>query len=158
MEKLINIFSLFIVALIFNISAEAADKKNGNENIQAIVIQQFVEEAKKNDNWKIAFVTGKNEQIVFMNISPRTNPSNEIGEEIHPFDQVILIAEGNGKAILNGKISLLKTGDMIFIPQGVAHNVINLEKEKELKIISFYSNNDIPEGAVYKKRTDEKQE
>lgn len=124
---------------------------------QPMVIQQFFEEAKSNTYFKNAFVTGKQEQIVFMNVSPLTNPKNEIGTETHAFDQAIIIVDGNGKAILNGRTSLIKEGDMIFIPKGTTHNIINLDQEKDLKLISFYSQNDIPKGAKYKKMSDEPQ-
>ncbi len=120
-----------------------------------MIVQQVIEEAKKNTNWKTALVTGKHEQVVFMNISPATNPTNEIGIEVHPFDQVILIVQGEGKAILNGKATLVKEGDMIFVPEGVSHNVINSDKKKALKLISFYSDIDMPKDTTYPKKTDQ---
>lgn len=89
-----------------------------------------------------------------MNISPSTNLNNEIGMETHKFDQVIFIAQGNGKAILNGKDSVVKSGDMIFIPQGIPHNVVNLSKNEPLKIVSVYSSNDIAANAKYAKMSD----
>lgn len=141
-----------IVALLS--MAPASAKENDGE-FQPMVARNFFEEARKNTNWKTAFATGKNEQVVFMNISPITNPNNEIGPEVHPFDQVILIVEGKGKAILNGETSVIKDGDMIFIPQGISHNVINSDKKKDLKLISFYSDTDIPKGAVYKRKADQ---
>ncbi len=122
---------------------------------QPMVVQDFLKEARKNTHWKAAIATGKQEQVVFMNVSPQTNPNNEIGVEIHPFDQVILIVEGKGKAVLDGKISPVKEGDMIFIPQGISHNVINLDQKKALKLISFYSATDIPNGAIYAKKSDQ---
>ncbi len=125
-----------------------------HRDAQPMVVHQFFEEAKSNTYFKNAFVTGKQEQIVFMNISPLTNPKNEIGTETHAFDQVILIVDGNGKAILNRRTSLVKDGDMIFIPRGTEHNIINVDQEKDLKLISFYSQNDIPKGAKYKKISD----
>lgn len=118
------------------------------------IIPQIFAKAKKNNDWKLALLTGKNAQIVFMSVSPDTNPKNEIGMETHKFDQIILLAEGNGKAVLNGKTSLLKAGDLIFIPQGVEHNVINLNSNKPLKIISVYSENDIAAKAAYRTRAD----
>lgn len=148
---------LFVVALVGStLPTSSIDAANGK--IKPLVVSQFFEEAKKNSNWKTAFATGKQEQIVFMNISPMTNPNNEIGLEVHPFDQVILIVEGSGKAILNGKASKVKSGDMIFIPMETPHNVINLDEKRELKLISFYSETDIPNGAVYKKKSDEPKE
>lgn len=121
------------------------------EKVEPSVSPVF-EEAKKNNNWKTAFATGEEAQVVFMNVSPLTNPKNEIGMEVHPFDQVILIVEGKGSAILNGKASAVKSGDMIFIPKGVKHNVVNSDNAKELKLISIYSRTDIPKGAIYKKK------
>jgi len=118
-------------------------------NIQPMIVENLIKQAQKNENWKIALATGKYEQIVFMNISPATNPQNEIGMEVHPFDQAIFIVEGKGKAVLDGKITPVKEGDLIFIPTGTSHNVINLGGQKELKIISFYSSTDIPAAAVY---------
>jgi len=41
---------------------------------------------------------------------------------------------------------------MIFIPQGTQHNVINLNQKDDLKIISIYSDTDIPANSVYKKK------
>lgn len=125
-----------------------------NINAEPSVVPQLVDEAKKNNHWKIAFLTGKHEQIVFMNVSPQTNPDNEIGMEEHPFDQAILIVEGRGKAVLDKQTTNVKEGDMIFIPQGTPHNVINLREKKSLKLISFYSDNDMPAGAIYKKKAD----
>lgn len=139
-------------------SISAAENQGSSMNVQPAVAPQIFDQAKKNSNWKFAFITGEHEQVVFMNVSPLTNPNNEIGLEVHTFDQVILIVEGAGKAILNGKTTAVKSGDMIFIPQGTPHNVVNSGGQKELKLISFYSDTDIPNGAIYKKMIDEPKE
>lgn len=145
---IVTAFALPFMSNINAVEEETATK------IQPIVVPQLVDKAKKNTHWKTAFITGKHEQIVFMNVSPLTNPDNEIGMEEHPFDQVILIVEGRGKAILDEKTTNVKEGDMIFIPQGTPHNVINLGEKKSLKLISFYSENDMPAGTIYKKKAD----
>lgn len=157
MKKIIRknaalIIASFVIALLPTTSISAAEMDN---EFQPMVAKQFLEQAKKNNNWKTAFATGKQEQIVFMNISPVTNPNNEIGVEVHQFDQAILIVEGKGEVVLNGKTTMISSGDMIFIPQGTSHNVINLDKKKEMKLISFYSQTDIPKGAAYKKKADQ---
>lgn len=147
--------ALMVAALVlFTRPGDGAAKATVNHEIQPIVVTQFLEKAKKNNNWKIAFITGKHGQIVFMNVSSQTNSDNEIGMEDHSFDQFIFIVEGNGKAILGKQTSVVKEGDIIFIPQGTPHNIINLDQEKGLKLISFYSENDIPSGAVYEKKAD----
>lgn len=147
--------TFLILAMLSTVLVSSQNKENEYEKTQGVVVQNVLEKARKNDNWKTAFITGEQEQIVFMNISPRTNPNNEIGDETHTFDQAILIVEGIGQSILNGKASQVKSGDLIFIPKGVLHNVINQEKDKALKIISFYSETDIPKGAVYKTKADQ---
>lgn len=127
-----------------------------NDAVQpkAVVATQVFNEVKKNDNWKLAFLTARHAQVVFMNITPTTNPKNEIGMEIHQFDQIIFVVEGKGKAILNGKTTMVKPGDMIFIPQGIQHNVINMNVNKPLKILSVYSATDIPANSAYPKNSD----
>lgn len=85
--------------------------------------------------------------ISLMNVSKATNPDNEIGMEVHTFDQTILIVSGSGKAVMNGKETLFNEGDMIFIPKGVAHNVVSFGKE--LKLISIYADTDIKPGSVF---------
>lgn len=145
--------SVIAVLLIF-ISISALSFASGEKTINAIIASQVFEKAKKNDNWKLAFVTGKDAQVVFMNVTPQTNPNNEIGMETHKFDQVIFVVEGKAKAVLDGKESIVQANDMIYVPQGVPHNFINLNANKPFKIISIYSDTDIPLNAVYKKKSD----
>lgn len=121
-----------------------------------MVSKDIFDKVEANGNWKTAFATGEQAQIVFMNVSPATNPANEIGIETHKFDQVIFVVEGHGNAILNGVSTPIKEDDMIFIPKGTAHNVVNLEKNKPLKILSIYSKMDIPAGSTFKTKADEK--
>jgi len=150
--------SFFITLCLFSftptLSFAETQANPANSQISPVITNQIFQAAKKNDNWKFAAVTGKNAQVVFMSVSPQTNPKNEIGMETHKFDQVIFIAEGNAKAVLNDKTSIVKSGDMIFIPQGTPHNVINLNSNKPLKIISVYSETDIPANSVYKTMSD----
>lgn len=153
-HKTVYLFAVSIAATLSSLSF--ADLKTvDNKTINPVVIHQFFEKAKSNTNWKVAFATGKHGQIVFMNISPNTHSKNEIGVETHRFDQIILITEGEGRAVLNGNTSNVKSGDMIFIPEGTSHNVINLNKDKPLKIVSFYSNNDLPANSTYKRKAEE---
>jgi len=148
-----------IVALLFSQLAIFGTSFAGDTNqTNAVVANQVFNGVKKNNNWKLAFLTAKNAQVVFMNITPNTNPNNEIGIEIHKFDQIIFVVEGDGKAILSGKTTMVKPGDMIFIPQGIEHNVINMNAKKPLKILSIYSATDIPANSTYPKKSDVPQE
>ena len=144
--KVAFISTLLVSGLISPLLFASSKKTTINNEINAVISPNIFEMAKKNENWKLALVTGKDAQVVFMNITPKTNPNNEIGIETHQFDQVIFVVEGQAKSVLNGKSSTVTAGDMIFIPQGVAHNFINLNVKKPFKIISVYSATDIPES------------
>lgn len=75
--------------------------------------------------------------------------------EVHPFDQVIYIIDGWARVILDGETNMAQAGDMILIPSGIKHNVKNLNEKTPLKIISFYTDRDIPEGAMYRTKAGE---
>ncbi|MFA5959576.1 MAG: cupin domain-containing protein [Tatlockia sp.] len=154
----IAFISTLLVSGLISPSLFAGSKDAANNKINAVISSKVFEMAKKNENWKLALVTGKDAQVVFMNITPKTNPNNEIGLETHQFDQVIFVVEGQAKSVLNGKKSTVTAGDMIFIPQGIPHNFINLNVKKPFKIISVYSATDIPENAAYKQKSDTPQE
>lgn len=146
--------------IVFILAASCVNEPSfaSTDQARAEVSSQIFDKVKQNDNWKLAFLTAKDAQIVFMNISPSTNPNNEIGTETHKFDQIIFVVEGNGKAILDGKTTMLKSGDMIFIPQGVEHNVTNSNAKKPLKILSVYTSTDIPANSAFKKKSDVSQD
>lgn len=150
----IAFISTLLVSGLISPSLFAGSKDAANNKINAVISSKVFEMAKKNENWKLALVTGKDAQVVFMNITSKTNPNNEIGLETHQFDQVIFVVEGQAKSVLNGKKSTVTAGDMIFIPQGIPHNFINLNVKKPFKIISVYSATDIPENAAYKQKSD----
>lgn len=152
--KTLNGIKKSLIVFILAISCTYGLTFAENTQIHAEVSGQIFDKVKQNDNWKRAFLTAKDAQIVFMNISPSTNPNNEIGMETHKFDQIIFVVEGNGKAVLDSKITMVKSGDMIFIPQGVEHNVINLNAKKSLKILSVYTSTDIPANSVFKRKSD----
>ena len=149
---------IFFFLGLFISSLSTLSLSAAGQTFEPMVAHDFIKEAKHNTDWKVAFATGEQEQVVFMSISPHTNPNNEIGEEVHPFDQVILIVQGKAMAVLNQKSTQVGSGDLIFVPRGTKHNVINMGKKSELKLVSFYSQNDIPRDAVYKTKADQPNE
>ncbi|QEY53230.1 cupin domain-containing protein [Legionella longbeachae] len=156
--KRVLIPTLMLSTLIATSSFASSENIPVNNKINTVITPKIFEMAKRNKNWKQSLVTGENAQVVFMSITPKTNPNNEIGMETPKFDQVIFVVEGKAKSILDGKNSTVTSGDMIFIPQGIAHNFINLNAKKPFKIISVYSATDIPKNAVYKHKSDMPQE
>ena len=64
----------------------------------------------------------------------------EIGEEVHIcIDQFFWFANGKGKCIIDGNEYNIVNGDVIIIPAGSGHNVINKDASEELKMYTIYA-------------------
>ena len=75
-----------------------------------------------NSNFRKVIYTGKHLQLVLMSLKA----SEEIGEEIHlNNDQFFRFESGTGKCIIDGNIYQVKEGDVVVVPAGAKHNVIN---------------------------------
>ena len=83
----------------------------------------------ENKNFRKVNYTGPHLQLVLMSIGS----GEEIGEETHKdTDQFFRIESGNGKCIIDGNEYQIKDGDVIVVPAGAKHNVINTNNEEEL--------------------------
>jgi len=102
--------------------------------------------AKKNEFFRQVIYTGPHCQLVVMSI-----PAGEdIGEEIHAnTDQILVIVNGKGQAILNGQLQPAAEHDVIFVSAGTRHNVKNIG-HKALKLFTIYAPPEHPDGTVHK--------
>jgi mannose-6-phosphate isomerase-like protein (cupin superfamily) len=67
-------------------------------------------------------------------------PNEEIGMETHTDnDQFFRFEEGEGKAIIDGNEYILVAEDVIIIPAGAEHNIINTSDSAPLKLYTIYS-------------------
>ena len=137
---------LKILSQIFFISCLSSSLCFADTTVTAdgMVIKDYKKVVKKNDYFKKPLATASHAQVVIMAVNKKTNPNNQIPLETHEFDQVILIIQGKAEAHVNGQKSILKKGDILVVPQGSAHQIINLNDKKSLKIMSIYSANDMP--------------
>ena len=104
------------------------------------------EESIKNNNFRKVLYTGKFSQLVVMSLLP----GEEIGEEVHDHvDQFFRFEVGEGKAILDGEEVLFAADDVVIIPAGVKHNIINTSASETLKLYTIYSPANHPEGTVH---------
>lgn len=91
---------------------------------------------KENTNFRKVLYTGKYSQLVLMSLSPL----EDIGMETHhDNDQFFRFEMGEGKCIIDGNEHLVKDGDVIIVPAGAKHNVINTSDSEELKLYTLYS-------------------
>jgi len=93
-------------------------------------------DALKNGNFRKVLYTSKNLQLVLMSLKP----GEEIGSEIHVnSDQFFRFESGKGKCIINENEYTIESGDVIVVPVGSRHNVINTDATKELKMYTIYA-------------------
>jgi mannose-6-phosphate isomerase-like protein (cupin superfamily) len=90
--------------------------------------------AKDNDFFRKVLFTGTKSQLVLMSL----RPGEEIGTEVHKVDQVLYVVEGEGKVVLHRVDREFEKGDIVFVPAGVEHNVINTEDEP-MKLFTIYA-------------------
>lgn len=89
-----------------------------------------------NSNFRKVLYTGKHSQLVLMSLAL----GEEIGMEVHPDnDQFFRFEMGQGKCIIDGNEYVVGAGDVIIVPVGAKHNVINISKTEELKLYTIYS-------------------
>jgi mannose-6-phosphate isomerase-like protein (cupin superfamily) len=99
-----------------------------------------------NTNFRKVLFTAPHSQLVVMSLLP----SEEIGMEVHQnVDQFFRFESGEGKAILDGEEILFKANDVVIIPAGTNHNIINTSATDPLKLYTIYSPANHPDGTVH---------
>ena len=99
----------------------------------------------ENMNFRKVLYTSIHMQVVLMTL----NPGEEIGEEIHNAnDQFFRFESGNGKCTINGNEYSVGDGDVIVVPAGAKHNVINTGHSGELKMYTIYGPPNHKDGTV----------
>jgi mannose-6-phosphate isomerase-like protein (cupin superfamily) len=92
--------------------------------------------------------TGPYSQLVVMSLPP----GGEIGEEVHTkTDQLFVIVEGKGEAVLEGKKQPAGEHNVIFVTAGTVHNIRNTGKN-DLKLFTVYSPPAHAAGTVHRTR------
>ena len=112
--------------------------------------------AANNTNFRTAIWTGSYLQMTLMHLPPR----GEIGEEMHgDTDQLLRVEQGCGMVKMGAYRGQLDTqyrvrlGDVIFVPAGTWHNVINIGR-MPLKISSVYAPPNHQKGTVHRTKKD----
>lgn len=112
--------------------------KGYNANIEKLTLE--------NDNFRQVLYTGKHCQLVAMSLLP----NEEIGMEIHKEnDQFFRFEQGAGKVLIDGNEYEVGDGDVIIVPAGAEHNVINTSTSESLKLYTIYSPAHHRDGVVH---------
>jgi len=99
-----------------------------------------------NSNFRKVLYTAPHSQLVLMSLLP----GEEIGMEVHPnIDQFFRFEAGRGKAVLNGEETIFEANDVIVVPAGTNHNIINTSSSEPLKLYTVYSPANHPAGTIH---------
>lgn len=108
------------------------------------------QQAEENEDFRRVLHTGSEMQVVLMNIEM----GDDIGSEVHPdSDQVLIQVSGEGRLLLGDDEIPFEENDVMIIPAGTRHNLIN-SGDEPLQIITIYSLPQHPEGTVHETKTD----
>ena len=97
-----------------------------------------------NDNFRKVLYTGEHLQLVLMSLKA----GEEIGAEVHANnDQFFRFESGTGKCIIDENHYHVTDGDVIVVPAGANHNVINTGAEA-LKMYTIYGPPNHQDGTI----------
>jgi mannose-6-phosphate isomerase-like protein (cupin superfamily) len=114
-------------------------------------VTNIEKETMKNSNFRRVLYTGKNSQLVLMDLKP----GEEIGEEVHQtIDQFFRFEKGEGIVSIDGVRQKVVDGDAVIVPSGARHNVMNTSKNADLKLYTIYSPPEHQDGTVRKTKSD----
>lgn len=90
----------------------------------------------ENKNFRKVLYSGHHLQLVLMSLKA----GEEIGEETHKgTDQFFRIESGSGRCVIDGNEYAIKDGDVVIVPSGAKHNVINTNNKEDLKLYTIYA-------------------
>ncbi len=108
------------------------------------------EAARKNTDFRRVVATGPHSQLVTMSIPPK----EDIGSEVHPgTDQILFVVAGAGKAVVDKESIAVKENDVVFVPAGARHNLVNTGRE-DLRLFTVYAPPNHKDGTVHHRKAD----
>ena len=89
-----------------------------------------------NTNFRKVLYTAKHMQLVLMSLKP----NEDIGKEVHnENDQFFRFEKGEGKVLVGETEYIVTDGDIVIVPAGTEHNVINTSDTDDLKLYTIYT-------------------
>lgn len=105
----------------------------------------------ENEYFRKVLFTGKNMQLVLMTLQP----NEDIGMEVHDgHDQFFRFEAGIGKVMIDGTEYDVKDGDVVVVPAGAQHNIINVSATETLKLYTIYAPPEHADGTVHATKAD----
>jgi len=107
--------------------------------------------AARNSNFRKVLYTAAGGQLVVMSLKAK----EEIGMEVHTdIDQFFWVVKGSATTVLNGEEGTLGEGEVLIVPRGTMHNIINADNRCSLKLFTVYTPPNHPDGTVHKTKAE----
>ncbi len=103
----------------------------------------------QNTDFRREIHTAQHSQLVLMHVEP----GDDIGEESHHVDQILVFTQGTAEAIIGGETSQVAAGHLVVVPAGVMHNFINKGTEP-LKLFTIYAPAEEAPGTLHRTKAD----
>ena len=128
--------------------------KNTKQRIDSLKKMSYhtniIKETQDNTYFRRVLFTGKNSQLVVMDIPP----GGEVGEETHKYtEQTLFFLSGTGEGMLDSEKFPIGPGDVIVVVPGTKHNFVNTGTE-DLKIYTIYTPPNHINGRIHKTKAD----
>jgi mannose-6-phosphate isomerase-like protein (cupin superfamily) len=109
-------------------------------------VSRLTKLALENGDFRHVLYTAKGGQLVLMSL----RPSEDIGMEVHSdVDQFFWVVQGTARAVLDGEATKVGTGEVLVVPRGTNHNIINASAADALKLYTVYTPPNHPDGTVH---------
>ena len=102
---------------------------------------------RENSHFRHVLFTSSHTQLVVMSLKP----GEDIGEEVHAdVDQFFRVESGAGVMIMNGEETTVADGDVVIVPAGAQHNLINTSSDTPLQLYTLYSPPHHKDGTIHR--------
>jgi mannose-6-phosphate isomerase-like protein (cupin superfamily) len=102
-----------------------------------------------NGDFRREIRTDAHSQLVLMSIEP----GDEIGEETHHVDQILVFLAGSGEALVGGDRSPVGPNSLVVVPAGTRHNFVNTGGEP-LKLFTVYAPPEEAPGTLHRTKAE----
>jgi mannose-6-phosphate isomerase-like protein (cupin superfamily) len=109
----------------------------------------IIKRTTENTFFRQEILTNEHSQLVLMSVER----GDDIGEETHEVDQVLVFVAGEGEAVLNGERSTVTANSLVVVPAGTTHNFINTGTTP-LKLFTVYAPPEEAPGTLHRTKAD----
>ena len=104
---------------------------------------------RENTFFRQEILTNDHSQVVVMSVEP----GEDVGEETHDVDQVLVFVDGEGESVLDGKRGRIGANSLVSVPAGTLHNFVNTGS-RPLKLYTIYAPPEEAPGTLHRTKAE----